>query len=149
MDELVSSPRAEAKSMEKIVDVRVQRQYLIKWQDEEEATWVDDDIFVGLSSVPQSVTPVFLTNNFALSGSKLLISSFIYELPFLATVLYQPKMEIMLQKISVIGTMRNGELCGTHYDAQSDALSIRHCVQQMPYKSRKSAGKRQFPHRSK
>ena len=61
MDELVSSPRAEAKSMEKIVDVRVQRQYLIKWQDEEEATWVDEDIFVRLAS--QKLSKVTNMNN--------------------------------------------------------------------------------------
>ncbi|GAU99958.1 hypothetical protein RvY_10888 [Ramazzottius varieornatus] len=37
--------------IERIVDVRTRRQYLVKWQGETEASWVDEDVFLGLSNL--------------------------------------------------------------------------------------------------
>ncbi|GAV00022.1 hypothetical protein RvY_10936 [Ramazzottius varieornatus] len=37
--------------IEKIMDYRVQRQYLVKWQGEEKPTWVNGDVFVGLTNL--------------------------------------------------------------------------------------------------
>ncbi|GAU99969.1 hypothetical protein RvY_10898 [Ramazzottius varieornatus] len=41
----------EVEEIERIADTHLKRQYLVKWQGEEEATWVDEDVFLGLTNL--------------------------------------------------------------------------------------------------